>query len=192
MRSLLLKAALFGGAFATPISISQVVTDGFPTPNQEQTQQIEANSLGTLPNGPAPPAGAIPADGITNLQLINLNENSEVAFFGQLIQNVTNNVAGYQITNPLERNFVLQTLKAVLAVSCPSLNKLVLTMYSKRSFTLSTPLARSSPKARIRYSRVSMIFQSLPSKTPFRWPPPLRMLCSVPSRMSLVTFPKQV
>jgi hypothetical protein len=97
------------------------VTDGFPTPSPDQTKQIELNAQGTLSNNPAPPPGAIPADGITNLQLINLNENSEVAFFGQLLQNVTNNVSGFQITDPLERNFVLDTLKAVLAVSRLSL-----------------------------------------------------------------------
>jgi hypothetical protein len=110
----LIHAALFAGALAAP---TFPLSDGFPSPSADQLKNIQKAALGTLSNRPAPAAGSIVADGITNLQLINLNENSEVAFFTELLQNVTNGVTGYVISDSLMKNFVLETLKAVLAVS---------------------------------------------------------------------------
>jgi len=89
------------------------VTDGFPTPNAAQLLAIEQLAHGTLPNGSPPPM--ISANGITNLQLVNFNENFEVAFFASLIHNVTTNVAGFQIQDQTERAFILEALTAVLA-----------------------------------------------------------------------------
>jgi hypothetical protein len=86
--------------------------DGFPTPNDAQIKQIEQKAFGTLPN--APPPGTISADGLTNLKLIALNELFEVAFFTELISNVTNYVPGFEIASRKERNFVLATLNAVV------------------------------------------------------------------------------
>jgi hypothetical protein len=89
------------------------VTSGFPAPNAQQLLAIEQAAHGTLPDGSPPPM--ISAQGITNLQLINHNENFEVAFFSSLINNVTTNVAGFQIQDPTERNFILEALTAILA-----------------------------------------------------------------------------
>jgi len=109
-------ATLFAAALSAPVS-SAVSNDGFPTPSAAQLQTIEQTAQGTLPNGGPPPAGAVDAQGITNFQLINFNENFEVAFFKSLVNNITTNVQGFQIQNDKERDFVLKSLNAVVAVS---------------------------------------------------------------------------
>lgn len=86
---------------------------GFPDPNAEQLLTIETLAHGTLPNG-APPA-MISQQGITNLQLIEFNENFEVAFFGSLLNNVTNNVPGFQVYDVKGRVIVIDALTAILA-----------------------------------------------------------------------------
>jgi len=84
------------------------LADGFPKPNDQQLHQIEEIAHGTLPNGPPPPK--IDNDTKTSLQLIAFNENFEVAFFEQLIKNISNNVDGFQYDNKNQRDFVLQNL----------------------------------------------------------------------------------
>jgi hypothetical protein len=119
MFSLLIKATLLGQALAWPAALIKrnYPPDGFPNPSSSQVQQIEQTALGTLANGPPPPSGAISADGITNLQLINLNENFEVYFFTSLVNNITNNVTGFEFSDPKERAFALKALTTILAVS---------------------------------------------------------------------------
>jgi hypothetical protein len=118
-------ASLLSAVYAAPVATSAApsstvvpfVNNGFPSPSAAQLLAIEELAHGTLPNGPPPPPGAISAEGITNLQLINFNENFEVAFFASLLNNVTTNVAGFQISDATEKNFVIEVLTAVLAVS---------------------------------------------------------------------------
>lgn len=86
---------------------------GFPDPNPAQLLAIEVQAHGTLPNG-SPPA-MISADGIINLQLIEFNENFEVAFFGSLLNNITTNVPGFQIYDTKSRVIVIDALTAILA-----------------------------------------------------------------------------
>jgi hypothetical protein len=78
---------------------------------------LQLLGLGTLPNGPAPPAGAVSAEGITNLQLIELNEFFEAAFFLSLLNNITSNVPGFEIVDPEERTWIIDSLVAIIAVS---------------------------------------------------------------------------
>jgi hypothetical protein len=116
-------ASLLSAVYAAPVATSAApsstvvpfVNNGFPSPSAAQLLAIEELAHGTLPNGPPPPPGAISAEGITNLQLINFNENFEVAFFASLLNNVTTNVAGFQISDATEKNFVIEVLTAVLA-----------------------------------------------------------------------------
>jgi len=87
------------------------LADGFPNPSPPQTTQIQQAAQGILPNGSPP--NAVNPDSLINLQLIAYNEIFEVAYFTELIGNITNNVHGYdQVPN---RDFVLKTLNAVLA-----------------------------------------------------------------------------
>ena len=89
------------------------LADGFPNPSAAQLTDIENRAFGTLSN--APPPTTISTDGLTNLKLIALNELFEVAFFTELVANLTNKVSGYDLG--YGHDFVLQTLEAVVAVS---------------------------------------------------------------------------
>ena len=76
-------------AFSFPLS------NGFPdidNPSDALTQ-IELQALGTLPNGGAPPTPH--PDSLISLGFIAFNELFEVAFFTELISNITNNVSGF-------------------------------------------------------------------------------------------------
>jgi Ferritin-like domain len=96
---------------AAPTTFS--LPNGFPNPDPAAITQIEIAAHGSLPNG-GPPKSINP-NTITSLQLIAFNELVEVAFFTELIANITNNVKGYQFKNGDARNFALKTLKAVQA-----------------------------------------------------------------------------
>jgi hypothetical protein len=75
------------------------INDGFPPPNNNQLLKIEERAHGTLPNSSPlpPPPSTISPEGITNLQLVQFNENIEAAFFRSLLSNVTSNVPGFEI-----------------------------------------------------------------------------------------------
>lgn len=123
INTVLIGASLVSSAICAPV----IQADGFPSPDTAQLLTIAKTGLGSLSNGGAPPAGALDAEGIKNFQLIQLNENFEVAFFKSVLDNVTNWVEGYQWRT--ERDFVINTLKTVVAVSsiCDSFFRLVLT-----------------------------------------------------------------
>lgn len=91
------------------------LNNGFPniTPGSQQQLNIETQAHGSLPNGPppAPPKD----DSLTSLQLIAFNEIFEVAFFTELLSNVTNNVDGYRIYHPGTRDYIVKALRAVQA-----------------------------------------------------------------------------
>lgn len=105
--------ALFAVAAPTSLGKNQL-PDGMPDPDPSELKQIEQAAHGTLPNGPPPPV--ISSDGIMNLQLIAFNELFEVAFFNELITNITNKVEGYDIDEEEANVNVLDALKAILAV----------------------------------------------------------------------------
>ncbi|KAJ5199721.1 hypothetical protein N7491_009481 [Penicillium cf. griseofulvum] len=101
-------------AIAAPfLNASRLLPDGMPNPSPSELEQIELNAHGTLPNSP-PPKG-ISEFGITNLKLIAFNELFEVAFFHQLITNITEKVLGYRFSDEDDYNFVLDGLKVILA-----------------------------------------------------------------------------
>jgi hypothetical protein len=92
------------------------VGNGFPTITNpsDQLTAIEVAAHGSLPNGPPPPTRPS-NNSLTSLQLIAFNELFEVAFFTELIANITNHVDGYRIHNDDDRNFLLNDLLAVQA-----------------------------------------------------------------------------
>jgi len=108
------SASISHSAVATATSVP-FSDPGFPTPNDDQLAKIEETAHGTLPNAPPPPPGALSAEGITNIQFVNFNENFEVAYFGSLLHNVTTNVPGFEIKDHKERDFIIEILSAVLA-----------------------------------------------------------------------------
>jgi hypothetical protein len=119
MRSIFSVAAAVLGLTSTFITASPVfpVNDGFPTPSPDQVKKIEQKALGTLSNATPPPNAS--ADGLISLRLIALNELFEVAFFEDLICNITKKVEGYTFTQE-SHDFVLKSLKAVQNVSHPA------------------------------------------------------------------------
>jgi len=104
-------------AFAAPVTnltSHEALPDGMPTPSPSELEVIQENARGTLPNGPPPPS--ISEGGITNLKLVAFNELFEVAFFHELITNITNKVLGYRFSNEDDYDFVLNGLRVILAV----------------------------------------------------------------------------
>jgi hypothetical protein len=79
-------------------------------------QQVYKLAGGTLPNGALP--SSLKAGGIQALQLIAANELFEVAYFTDLLQNVTNKIPGYQVE---DYDYIVATLTAVRAVRLSSL-----------------------------------------------------------------------
>ncbi|KGO78200.1 hypothetical protein PITC_034150 [Penicillium italicum] len=111
-------AALLGMVYLTfaapfPNASTRPLPDGMPSPSPSELETIELNSHGTLPNGP-PPIG-ISEGGIINLKLVAFNELFEVAFFHQLIKNITDKALGYRFTDEEDYDFVLNGLKVILA-----------------------------------------------------------------------------
>ena len=90
--------------------------NGFPTvaAGSPQLAAIETQAHGSLPNAP-PPATAPSADSLTSLRLIAFNELFEVAFFTELLSNITNHVDGYEIQDQGSRDFIIKALTAVQA-----------------------------------------------------------------------------
>ncbi|KAF2997841.1 hypothetical protein E8E13_001812 [Curvularia kusanoi] len=85
--------------------------NGFPNPNHDGEITIQDGAHGTLPNGPPPPA--LSAEGITNLKLIALNELFEVAFFTELVYNITNKVSGYDLG--MGHDYMLDSINAIVS-----------------------------------------------------------------------------
>jgi hypothetical protein len=96
------------------------LADGFDgiKVSDEQLRKIEERAGGTLPQAAknAPPPSNPGKDGLVNLQLIALNEISEVAFFTQLIEKISSNANGFT-TYPkgYEKQDLLRILDAVVA-----------------------------------------------------------------------------
>ncbi|MCJ1282830.1 hypothetical protein MMC26_002156 [Xylographa opegraphella] len=84
--------------------------DGFPSPSPAQLKGIETLAGGSLPNGPLPTK--LQPSAVAALQLIALNEIFEVAYFTDLLTNITTNVAGYDLAG-YNRTFVIEALTAV-------------------------------------------------------------------------------
>jgi hypothetical protein len=89
-------------------------TDGFPNPDPDQLRTIEQEAHGTLFNASLP--ANISQGGLTNLQLIAFNELFEVAFFEQLLFNLTNHVDGYDLTNITTGDFITNTILTIQSV----------------------------------------------------------------------------
>jgi hypothetical protein len=89
--------------------------DGFPSPSAAQIKDIEMRAGGTLPNGPLPPNPNSPTAAL-DLQVIAFNEIFEVAYFTQLLQNVTENKPGYEVPAKWGKAYIVKLLEEVIAV----------------------------------------------------------------------------
>ena len=112
--TLLALSTAAAGVAASPFKFP--LPDGFPNPNPAQLAVIQKEAQGTLPNGPLPTI--LKSAGVTTLQLLAVNELFEVAYFTQLLANVTNDVPGYTAKSiaPLDKKYVVDSLTAVVNV----------------------------------------------------------------------------
>ncbi|KAF2124874.1 hypothetical protein P153DRAFT_370774 [Dothidotthia symphoricarpi CBS 119687] len=95
----------------SPDNVYFPLPNGFPEPSQDQILQIQREAHGTLPNSLLP--ATLSSEGVTNLKLIALNELFEVAYFTELVYNLTNKVSGYDLGYGHE--YVLDSLHAIVA-----------------------------------------------------------------------------
>ena len=109
--------------------------DGFPTPNATALAEIEKEAGGSLPNGALPTS--LKSTGVTTLQLLALNEIFEVAFFTELLSNITDNVAGYDAASiaPLDKQYVLDAITTIVNVSRNIAHSLIADRYLARTIT---------------------------------------------------------
>ncbi|KAL1638847.1 hypothetical protein SLS58_008552 [Diplodia intermedia] len=96
-----------GNKFRFPLS------NDFPNPDQKEIDDIQEIAGGTLPNGPPPPPPS--GDALTSLRLIAFNELFEVAFFTDLLKNITENVHGYRVEDATRLNVNMDDLIIILA-----------------------------------------------------------------------------
>ena len=105
-------SAVFAAPFEFPLP------DGFPAPSPAQLASIQKQAGGTLPNEPLPTS--LKTAAIVTLQLLANNEIFEVAFFNELLNNVTSNAPGYDVTAldpPLDPAYTLKALTAIAKVN---------------------------------------------------------------------------
>ncbi|KAJ9614075.1 hypothetical protein H2200_002211 [Cladophialophora chaetospira] len=110
-----------GGSSSGASNIFKFPTaDGFPNvqnPSDALTQ-IEIAAHGTLPIAPPPPATPPPPpkeDDLVSLRLIAFNELFEVAYFSELLYNITNAVPGYEFQDQSAKQQMIDAITAVVA-----------------------------------------------------------------------------
>lgn len=106
----LLGAALL--ACAAPFSFP--LPNGFPFPGAVALEKLFTTAGGNFTNAPLAPK--FDDDSLTSWKLQAFNEFMEVAFFTQLIANITDRVPGYEL-DPMNEDYILSSLKAIQAVS---------------------------------------------------------------------------
>lgn len=114
LHSLIALAGVASALPAIPRSYNIPAGDGFPNPSPEQLTAIQQKAGGQLSNAPPPPKLA--PSSLTAFQLIAFNENFEVAFFSSLIDNITNNVPGFELSDSKKKDDLLSILETVKAV----------------------------------------------------------------------------
>lgn len=160
--------------------------DGFPTPNPDQLAEIQRLAGGTLPNQPLPTN--LSQDAIATLKLLAHNELYEVAFFAELLTNITTAAPGYGAndTAPLDRLLLVRQIEAIKNVSIhhPSSPHHANPSTSKKNSTPSPPTLSSSPQNKNPSNPASTPSPSAISKMPSSLPKSLPTSPSAPSLLS--------
>lgn len=113
---------VYAGPFSFPLP------NGFPNPPSNATlEELYTRAGGNFTN--APHALKFDNDSLTSWKLQAFNEFMEVAFFTQLIANITNRVPGYMLESKRE-DYILNSLKTIQAVRITFLSGLCLTPVS--------------------------------------------------------------
>ncbi|KAK7451373.1 hypothetical protein CaCOL14_009333 [Colletotrichum acutatum] len=110
--------------FSTTLATAAVILAGFSAAaplerrafsaelpiSPEQIKVVEEEARGSLPNSAPPPK--LEPSSLTAFQLIQFNEQFEVAFFSSMLENVTNGGPGWETT---EKDKMVDALKVVVA-----------------------------------------------------------------------------
>ena len=91
--------------------------NGFPFPRDAALDELFTRAGGNFTNMPLAPK--FDDDSLISWKLQAFNEFMEVAFFTQLISNITKRIPGYELDREQE-SYVLKSLEAIQAVSTPS------------------------------------------------------------------------
>jgi hypothetical protein len=126
-------------AIAAPFSYP--LANGFPALNTTALQRVFQLAGGTLPNGALP--ASLTSNGAQALQLIAANELFEVAYFTELLQNITTRVRGYEEGH--DDKYIIDSLKAIVNVRVPPLFSQTLLIFDSKKKSTSSPPAVSSP-----------------------------------------------
>lgn len=98
--------------YAEPFSFP--LANGFPFPNDTALEELFTRAGGNFSNAPLAPK--FDDDSLTSWKLQAFNEFMEVAFFTQLIANITDGVLGYELDST-SKGYILTSLETIQAVS---------------------------------------------------------------------------
>ncbi|APA10094.1 hypothetical protein SS1G_07526 [Sclerotinia sclerotiorum 1980 UF-70] len=100
---------------AVPFSVDNSFLSAVTATDTGPLLAIQTAAHGSLSNIAPPPALAGGSDSLTNFKLVAFNENMEVAFFEELVFNISNHVAGYTFDNQGSKDEALTNLNAIVA-----------------------------------------------------------------------------
>ncbi|KAL2167887.1 hypothetical protein VTG60DRAFT_674 [Thermothelomyces hinnuleus] len=120
-----------GAGVANAGTFSFPLKNGFPFPSERALEELFVRAGGNFTNHP--PAVKFDDDSLTSWKLKTFNEFMEVAFFTQLIANITDRVLGYEL-DPEEEPYILSTLKAIQAVRRLPINSRVMTQEEMHAY----------------------------------------------------------
>ena len=115
--SILVQVLLFATQLVHASPFSFPLSNGFPFPNDTALQELYTTAGGNFTNMPLAPK--FDNDSLTSWKLQAFNEFMEVAFFTQLITNITEGISGYEL-EPESKDYILESLKTIQAVSLTS------------------------------------------------------------------------
>ncbi|KAJ6013608.1 hypothetical protein N7540_008199 [Penicillium herquei] len=101
-----LATLVLAGPFSFPLS------NGFPFPDDAALDELFTRAGGNFTNAPLAPR--FDDDSLISWKLQAFNEFMEVAFFTQLIANITERVSGYELS-PQYEDYILNSLRAIQA-----------------------------------------------------------------------------
>lgn len=107
------QTLLYTFALVQAAPFSFPLPNGFPFPSDTALEELFTRAGGNFTNAPLAPK--FDDDSLTSWKLQAFNEFMEVAFFTQLIANITDSVPGYELD--VDSNYILDTLKTIQAVS---------------------------------------------------------------------------
>ncbi|OAP58535.1 hypothetical protein AYL99_07625 [Fonsecaea erecta] len=89
------------------------LSNGFPnvTRGTPAFQELTVQAHGSISNAPPPPSLA--ADDLRSFKVVQIQETFEVYYFTQLLLNITNNVPGFEISDPSLKQDLIEKLTVI-------------------------------------------------------------------------------